>query len=85
MTVVQGAWVLKPRDLVHAMWNLMDRPVRIIEMLTPGSSERWLEVIAALADGDSSGSTAACARHGMTFFPGSPWTAELQKRFGLLA
>jgi hypothetical protein len=35
--------------------------------------------------GGTTGFEAACARHHMAFFPDSPWTAELRKRFGLLA
>lgn len=81
-TVVAGAWVLKPRGLVHAMWNPTDRPVRIIEILTPGGSEVWFEEIAALADGDDRGFEAACARHHIAFFADSPWTTELRTRFG---
>ena len=79
-----GAWVLKPRGLVHAMWNPGDHPVRIMEVIRPGGSERWFEEIASLADGDSRGFDAACARHRIAFVPESPWTAELRRRFGLL-
>ena len=82
--VVAGAWVLKPRGLVHAMWNPTDRPVRVMEVIRPGGSERWFEEIAVLADGDSRGFEAACARHHIAFFSESPWTTELRRRFGLL-
>jgi hypothetical protein len=56
-----------------------------MEVLRPGGSERWFEEIADLGDSDTTGFEAACARHHMAFFPDSPWTAELRKRFGLLA
>jgi len=85
MEVLPGGWVLKPAGLVHAMWNPADRPVRLMEVLRPGGSERWFEEIASLADGDSHGFETACARHHIAFFPESPWTAELRKRFGLRA
>lgn len=80
-----GAWVLKPAGLVHAMWNPTDRPVRIIEVVRPGGSERWFDEIALLAEGDSEGFEAACVRHDIAFFPDSPWTATLRTRFGLRA
>ena len=85
IAVCPGAWVLKPRDLPHAMWNATDRPVRIMEVLSPGGSERWFEEVSALPDDDRNGFQAACARHHMAFLPESLWTAELRKRFGLRA
>lgn len=32
------------------MWNSQDTPARIIEVLTPGGSERWFEEIAELRE-----------------------------------
>ena len=29
-----GAWALKPRDVLHAIWNTQETPARIIEVLT---------------------------------------------------
>jgi quercetin dioxygenase-like cupin family protein len=81
--VIAGAWVLKPQGIPHAMWNPTDRPVRILEVMRPGGSERWFEEIAALADGDIDGFEEACVRHNIAFFSESPWTAELITRFGL--
>jgi quercetin dioxygenase-like cupin family protein len=80
-TAVAGDWALKPRNVQHAMWNAGDCPARIIEVLTPGGTERWFEEIAALADGDRSGFDSACRRHGINFFPDSPWIPELRKRY----
>lgn len=78
-----GSWVLKPRDVVHAMWNRGAVGARIIEVLTPGGTEAWFEEILALAEGDHAGFDAACRRHGLTFHRDSPWTAELRRRFDL--
>ena len=72
ISVAAGAWVLKPRDVLHAMWNSGDRPVRIMEIITPGGSERWFEEVAVLAGDDTAGFEAACSRHHMAFFPDSP-------------
>jgi quercetin dioxygenase-like cupin family protein len=78
-----GAWALKPRGVVHAMWNATDEPARIVEVLTPGGSERWFEVTSALAPGDREGFEEASRRYGVTFLPDSPWTAVIRDRFGL--
>ena len=83
-TARHGDWALKPRDVQHAMWNPAEgRPARIIEVLTPGGTERWFEEIAELDDDDEAGFDEACARYGITFFPQSSWTAELRRRFAL--
>jgi quercetin dioxygenase-like cupin family protein len=79
-----GAWALKPRDVLHSMWNAGSEPARIIEVLTPGGTERWFEEIAELPPGDEAGFRDACQRHGIAFFPDSPWTATLRERYGLL-
>jgi quercetin dioxygenase-like cupin family protein len=78
-----GAWALKPRNVVHAMWNRRDEPARIVEVLTPGGTERWFEETAALAAGDREGFAALCARYGIRWLPDSPWADELRARYGL--
>ncbi len=83
VTATAGQWALKPRDIVHAMWNATQEPARIVEILTPAGSERWFEEIAVLAEGDDAGFDAACRRHGIAFQRDSHWTDELRARFGL--
>jgi quercetin dioxygenase-like cupin family protein len=82
-TAKAGEWALKPRDVVHAMWNAGTVPARIIEVLTPAGSERWFEELASLDCDDRPGFEAACERHGISFVPNSPWTEEIRQRFGL--
>ena len=82
-TAHEGDWALKPRNVQHAMWNAGSRPARIVEVLTPGGTERWFEEIAALADGDRAGFEQACRRYGIEFFPESPWIAELRARYDI--
>jgi len=66
------------------MWNPAERrAARIIEVLTPGGTERWFEEIAGLDDDDEAGFDEACSRYGITFFPHSSWIAELRRRFAL--
>jgi quercetin dioxygenase-like cupin family protein len=78
-----GAWALKPRGVLHAMWNTQPVAARIIEVLTPGGSEAWFEETAGLQPGDEEGFRASCRRHGIQFYPDSPWLRELQERYGL--
>lgn len=79
---VAGSWVLKPRDVVHAMWNRGDAPAKIIEVLTPAGSERWFEELAALQPNDEAGWRASCERYGIRFLD-SPRNAEIRARYGL--
>ncbi len=82
-TAGAGAWALKPRGVLHAMWNPRAEPARIIEVLTPGGSERWFEEIAALAPDDKTAFRDACQRYGIEFFPDSPWLNRLRDRYGV--
>src|SRR5262245_13921595 len=79
-----GSWALKPRNVVHAMWNPGRIPARVIEVLTPGGSERWFEEITSLAAEDRAAFDAACRRHGINFLGDSRWTSELRRRYDLL-
>ena len=78
-----GQWILKPRDVPHAMWNPTDEPARIIEVLTPAGSEKWFEELAQLAPGDADAFAASCRRYGLVFHDDSPWTERLRSQFGL--
>jgi hypothetical protein len=82
-TAKAGEWALKPRDVIHAMWNAGTTPARIIEVLTPAGSERWFEELAALDGNDRDGFEAACKRHAIAFVADSPWTEKIRSRFGL--
>lgn len=82
-TAHEGDWALKPRNVQHAMWNAASRPARVVEVLTPGGTEKWFEEVAALAEGDRAGFEKSCHQHGIEFFPDSPWIKELRERYGL--
>jgi hypothetical protein len=79
----RSASSLKPRSILHAMWNAEAPPARIIEVLAPGGSERWFEQTATLQPGDRDGFRACCQRHGIEFFLWPPWLRKLQERYGL--
>jgi quercetin dioxygenase-like cupin family protein len=82
-TAGAGQWALKPRDVEHAMWNAAAGPAHIMEVLTPGGSERWFEEITGIPSGDQARFDDACRRYGIEFFPASPWSSELRRRFDL--
>jgi quercetin dioxygenase-like cupin family protein len=83
-TAHAGERALKPRDVEHARWNPTDEPARIIEVLTPGGTERWFEEVAALAGEDEAGFADAGRRHGIEFRLDSPWIPRLKGRYGLM-
>lgn len=35
-SIPAGSWLVKPRQVRHAMWNATDEPVRILEVVLPG-------------------------------------------------
>jgi quercetin dioxygenase-like cupin family protein len=43
--VPTGSWLIKPRAVAHAMWNVSDRPARVLEVVLPGGMERYFEEI----------------------------------------
>lgn len=79
-----GSWLLKPREVVHAMWNPGPEPARIVEVLTPAGSEGFFDEVGGLAESDDAGFAVLCARYGIRFLPDSAWTAELRARYGLV-
>jgi hypothetical protein len=55
----------------------------VIEVLTPGGTQRWFERLASLAPGDAAGFEAACGRHAIRLLRDSPWTSELREQLNL--
>jgi quercetin dioxygenase-like cupin family protein len=76
-TAGPGSWLLKPRNIPHAIWNATSEPARILELLTPAGSEDFY--VEAQAVNSPEDFAAVCARHGLVFFPESPVNAELRK------
>ncbi len=38
-TIPAGSWLVKPRSIPHAMWNVTAAPARILEVVMPGGLE----------------------------------------------
>jgi quercetin dioxygenase-like cupin family protein len=50
-----GSYVLKPRDVPHALCNTSTEPVRVMEILTPGGFEGYFEEYEQIASKLASG------------------------------
>jgi len=44
--ITTGSWLIKPRSIPHAMWNVSEEPARVLEVVMPGGLERYFEQIA---------------------------------------
>jgi quercetin dioxygenase-like cupin family protein len=80
-----GSWLVKPRDVPHAMWNVGDEPVRILEVVTPGGLERYFEQIAPVLREHGPEWTrryrALGEEYGLTIL--DDWSDELKAKYGI--
>lgn len=80
-----GSWLVKPRNVPHAMWNLSDQPARVLEVVIPGGLERYFEEIAPILREHGPEWTerynAAAEAYGLTIL--DDWTDELNEKYGI--
>jgi quercetin dioxygenase-like cupin family protein len=80
-----GSWLVKPRSIPHAMWNVTAEPARILEVVTPGGLERYFEQIAPVLMEHGPDWTrrydALADEFGLTIL--NDWTDELKERYGV--
>ena len=80
-----GSWLVKPRAIPHAMWNVTSEPSRILEVVAPGGLERYFEQIAPvlMEHGPewSKRYDALADEFGLTIL--NDWTDELRERYGV--
>ncbi|MCV0402846.1 MAG: cupin domain-containing protein [Chloroflexi bacterium] len=83
--VPAGSWLIKPRNVPHAMWNVADEPARILEVVTPGGLEGYFEKIAPILREHGPEWTAryheAAEEYGLEIL--NEWTDELQEKYGI--
>ena len=48
LTAGPGAYILKPRGIMHTFWNATDRPARLLEILSPAKFEQFFEAMGDL-------------------------------------
>lgn len=80
-----GSWLVKPRSVPHAMWNLAQEPARILEVVTPGGIERYFEQLAPVLKERGPEWTqryyALTEEFDLTIL--DDWSNELQARYGI--
>jgi len=83
--IAAGSWLVKPRSVPHAMWNVGDKPARILEVVTPGGIERYFEQIAPILKEHGPDWTnrynALADEFGLTIL--DDWTDELKEKYGV--
>lgn len=83
--VPAGSWLIKPRSVPHAMWNISDQPARVLEIVTPGGLERYFEDLAPILKEHGPEWTARyrslADEYGLEIL--DEWSQELQARYGI--
>jgi quercetin dioxygenase-like cupin family protein len=83
--VPTGSWLVKPRAVPHAMWNVSDHPARVLEVVMPGGLERYFEEIAPILREHGPEWTkrynAAADAYGLEIL--DDWSDELKARYGI--
>lgn len=79
-----GAYVWKPRGVLHTSWNPGPEPARILEVISPAGLEHLFEEVAALMEHPSATTEEEvyelCQQYGLTF--DRSWLPDLESRFG---
>ena len=80
-----GSWLVKPRSVPHAMWNLGDEPARVLEVVMPGGLERYFEEIEPVLRNHGPEWTKRYSEladaYGLTIL--DDWSDELQAKYGI--
>ena len=83
--VPTGSWLIKPRSVPHAMWNLSDEPARVLEVVMPGGMEHYFEEIAPVLREHgpewTKRYTAIAQAYGLTIL--DDWSDELKAKYGI--
>lgn len=72
-----GSWVIKPRHVMHAMWNAGSVEARVMEVFTPAGFEEFMREVSEARS--QNGLTderfvELCAKYGIEFF--DDWTGD---------
>jgi quercetin dioxygenase-like cupin family protein len=49
--VSAGSFVVRPKGVPHAIWNVTDRPAKLLDLYTPAGFEAWFQELARLVGG----------------------------------
>ncbi len=78
-----GSYLVKPRDLPHAMWNQGTATSRVAEIVTPAGFERYFRELAPILTGGHTPDVyrALAASYGITVL--DDWTDEIEATYGV--
>ncbi|MBA2633663.1 MAG: cupin domain-containing protein [Chloroflexi bacterium] len=80
-----GSWLVKPRSVPHAMWNVGDEAARVLEVVMPGGLERYFEEIAPVLRNHGPDWTKRYSdlaeAYGLTIL--DDWSDELKAKYGI--
>jgi quercetin dioxygenase-like cupin family protein len=80
-----GSFVVRPKGVPHAIWNITDRPAKLLDMYTPAGFEAYFQELASLASGSKPPTMEAIfeagLRHDTVFMP--ELAPRLIQKFGL--
>jgi quercetin dioxygenase-like cupin family protein len=83
--VPTGSWLIKPRSVPHAMWNVGDGPARVLEVVVPGGLERYFAEIEPVLKERGPEWTkkyhATADAYGLDIL--DDWSDELKARYGI--
>ena len=83
--VPTGSWLIKPRTIPHAMWNVGETPARVLEIVSPGGIESYFEQIAPILREHGPDWTLRyndlADAFGLTIL--NDWTDELKAKYGV--
>ena len=79
-----GAYVWKPRGVLHTFWNPGPEPARILEVISPAGLERLFDEVAALLESPTESTEEQvyelCRTYGLSF--DRSWLPDIEARFG---
>jgi len=81
-----GGVLLKPRGVVHAMWNPTDEPQVLLEYIAPGAYTRFFEETAALGGFSIANREMLeklASQYGQRWIADAPWLPDVIQRFQL--
>ncbi|HEV2009814.1 MAG TPA: cupin domain-containing protein [Candidatus Limnocylindria bacterium] len=80
-----GSYLVKPRGLPHAIWNLGPEPSKVAEIVCPSGFERYFDEIEPVLRGrgpEFDEQFYAIAQR-YAIVPEDEWSTELQKKYGI--
>jgi quercetin dioxygenase-like cupin family protein len=80
-----GSYLVKPRNVPHAIWNMGPGPSKVAEIVSPAGFERYFDEIAPvlLGRGPEFDAQFYAIAQKYEIVPEDDWSNELQKKYGI--